>query len=207
MKKEKGITLIALVITVIILIILSTVTLNVVLGEGGLIQRAQEAKDLTEQAAFEEQQELNSLMSEMANIMSEEPEIPEPPEEHKHSYKEGVYESDETQHWQICTKCNEKGNIANHDEAVYEYDGNNHWKTCSTCGYEYDKKAHQGSTLYQNDDTYHYWKCDICGAEYNKDTHDFEWVIDKEATVIEHGMRHQECMTCGYAKPSESYQL
>ena len=49
-QKEKGITLIALVITVVILIILATVTLNVVLGEGGLIQRAQQAKDLTEQA-------------------------------------------------------------------------------------------------------------------------------------------------------------
>lgn len=37
-KQEQGITLIALVITVVILIILATVTLNVVLGEGGLIQ-------------------------------------------------------------------------------------------------------------------------------------------------------------------------
>lgn len=44
---ERGITLIALVITVVILIILATVSINVVLGEGGLIQRAQEAKDLT----------------------------------------------------------------------------------------------------------------------------------------------------------------
>ena len=33
--KERGITLIALVITIIILLILATVTLNVVLGEGG----------------------------------------------------------------------------------------------------------------------------------------------------------------------------
>ncbi len=56
--KEKGITLIALVITVVILIILATVTLNVVLGEGGLIQRAQEGKTLTEQAQKDEQDEL-----------------------------------------------------------------------------------------------------------------------------------------------------
>lgn len=75
-QKEKGITLIALVITVVILIILATVTLNVVLGEGGLIQRAQQAKDLTEQATLEEQQGLNSLMSEFTNIMAEEPEEP-----------------------------------------------------------------------------------------------------------------------------------
>ena len=78
LKQEKGITLIALVITIIILIILATVTLNVVLGEGGLIDRAQQAKDLTEQAVLEEQQGLNSLMDEMANIMAEDQTPPEP---------------------------------------------------------------------------------------------------------------------------------
>ncbi len=56
--KEKGITLIALVITVIILIILATVTITLVFGEGGLIQRAQEVLTLTEQAQKEEQDEL-----------------------------------------------------------------------------------------------------------------------------------------------------
>ena len=56
--KEKGITLIALVITVIILIILATVTITLVFGEGGLIQRAQEGKTLTEQAQKDEQDEL-----------------------------------------------------------------------------------------------------------------------------------------------------
>lgn len=70
-KREKGITLIALVITIVILIILATVSINVVLGEGGLIQRAKQAKELTEQAVLEEQQGLNSLMSEYTNIMSE----------------------------------------------------------------------------------------------------------------------------------------
>ena len=84
--QEKGITLIALVITIVILIILATVTLNVVLGEGGLIDRAQQAKDLTEQAALEEQQGLNSLMSEFTNIMAEDqtpPKIPETTQEAK----------------------------------------------------------------------------------------------------------------------------
>ena len=86
-KQEKGITLVALVITVVILIILATVSINVVLGEGGLIQRAQQAKELTEQAVLGEQQELNVLMSEYANIMAVDqtpikpPEEPTPPEE------------------------------------------------------------------------------------------------------------------------------
>ena len=88
LKNQKGITLVALVITIVILIILATVTLNVVLGEGGLIDRAQGAKDLTEQAALEEQEELNSLLSEMTNIMSEDqtpptPTIPETTQEAK----------------------------------------------------------------------------------------------------------------------------
>ena len=65
----------------IILLILATVTLNVVLGEGGLIDRAQQAKDLTEQAALEEQESLNTLMDEYANMMAEDSKIPEPPEE------------------------------------------------------------------------------------------------------------------------------
>ena len=77
--KEKGITLIALVITIVILIILATVTLNVVLGEGGLIDRAKLAKEMTEEAVLEEQQGLNSLMSEFTNIMAEDQTPPGPP--------------------------------------------------------------------------------------------------------------------------------
>ena len=56
--EERGITLIALVITIVILIILATVSINVVLGEGGLIDRAQEGKSLTDQAQTDEQEEL-----------------------------------------------------------------------------------------------------------------------------------------------------
>lgn len=83
LKSKSGITLIALVITVIILIILATVTLNVVLGEGGLIQRAQQAKELTEQAALEEQRELNSLMQEISNLMPDNDDTDYEPIEYK----------------------------------------------------------------------------------------------------------------------------
>lgn len=73
-EKVEGITLIALVITIVILIILATVSLNVVLGEGGLVDRAQQAKNLTEQAALEEQEALNSLLSEYDDILAEDKE-------------------------------------------------------------------------------------------------------------------------------------
>ena len=44
-KKEQGITLVALVITVIIIIILATVTINFAFGENGLIKRAEQASE------------------------------------------------------------------------------------------------------------------------------------------------------------------
>ena len=77
---EKGITLVALVITIVILIILATVTINVAFGDGGLIQRAQQAKNLTEEATLKEQETLNEVMSEYANIMAEDPDIPDEPD-------------------------------------------------------------------------------------------------------------------------------
>ena len=95
-SKERGITLIALVITIIILIILATVSINVVLGEGGLIQRAQQAKELTEQAALEEQQGLNSLMSEFTNIMAEDQNPPEEKSEVEEAKESGTPFGDTT---------------------------------------------------------------------------------------------------------------
>ena len=44
--KNKGITLIALVVTIVVLIILSTITVNWLFGENGIIKRAQDARDL-----------------------------------------------------------------------------------------------------------------------------------------------------------------
>ena len=60
-KETKGITLIALVITIIILLILAGITLTLVLGENGIITKAQEAKQKTEQARIEEQVSLAYL--------------------------------------------------------------------------------------------------------------------------------------------------
>ena len=52
-RQEKGITLIALVITVIILIILAGITIAGLTGEKGLIREAKTAKELTELASLE----------------------------------------------------------------------------------------------------------------------------------------------------------
>ncbi len=43
-KKEKGITLVALIITIIVLIILAGVTISLVVGDNGIIQKSKNAK-------------------------------------------------------------------------------------------------------------------------------------------------------------------
>ena len=79
LKEEKGITLIALVITIVILIILATITINLAFGENGLIQRAQDARDLHEQGASEEEELLNSvdeyLAGKLEGIIEDETEV------------------------------------------------------------------------------------------------------------------------------------
>lgn len=69
--QERGITLIALVITIVILLILATVTINVLLGKDGLIQRTQQGKVLTESAQSDEQEELISAEEYINGILSE----------------------------------------------------------------------------------------------------------------------------------------
>ncbi len=60
-NKERGITLIALVVTIIVLIILASVSINMLVGENGLITMAQRAKNETEQVQKEEEQELAGI--------------------------------------------------------------------------------------------------------------------------------------------------
>lgn len=56
------------------------------------------------------------------------------------------------------------------DNTGWHYDENNHWNTCE------------------------------CGEILNKSSHTFKWVIDKKATSVEKGSKHEECENCGYKK-------
>ena len=53
-NREKGITLVALVITIVILIILATIAIQFAFGENGLINRAQDAKNYQANADAEQ---------------------------------------------------------------------------------------------------------------------------------------------------------
>ena len=61
-KEMKGITLIALVITIVVLMILAGVSINTVLGDDGIIKKAKEAAEATRRASAEE--EMNRLVLE-----------------------------------------------------------------------------------------------------------------------------------------------
>ena len=54
LKENKGITLIALVITIIVLLILAGITIGLVTGDNGILTQAQNAKNMTEKASEEE---------------------------------------------------------------------------------------------------------------------------------------------------------
>ena len=60
-KQEKGITLIALVITIVILLILAGVSLNLVVGNEGILTRGKEAGDKYGKQSENEQQGLNDV--------------------------------------------------------------------------------------------------------------------------------------------------
>ena len=54
-KKERGITLIALVVTIIVLIILAGISINLLFGNFGVVTKAKEAKNKMEAAQYEEE--------------------------------------------------------------------------------------------------------------------------------------------------------
>ena len=47
MKRNKGITLIALVVTIVVLLILAGITINYVMGDNSIFQKAVTAKEKT----------------------------------------------------------------------------------------------------------------------------------------------------------------
>lgn len=74
-NKEQGITMVTLVITIIVLIILASISINTLIGDNGIITKARQARENIELAQIEEQTSLNQLYEEMQ--------------------KEGIYTEDE----------------------------------------------------------------------------------------------------------------
>ena len=60
-SNQKGITLIALVVTIVVLLILAGVSVNAIFSENGIIKRAQDAQNKMDQAAENDQKGINEL--------------------------------------------------------------------------------------------------------------------------------------------------
>ena len=69
MYNRKGITLVALVVTIIVLLILAGVTITSLLGDDGIIKKAGEATNRMNEAIQTEQSQMNDLMEELNSIM------------------------------------------------------------------------------------------------------------------------------------------
>ena len=70
MKKNKGITLVALVVTIVVLLILSGVSINLVLGNNGIIAKAKDAETKSAEAGQNDLKGMNVLVSEMEGALA-----------------------------------------------------------------------------------------------------------------------------------------
>ena len=70
LKKSNGITLIALVVTIIVLIILAGISINLILGDNGIITKAQEAKKAQEKAEIIESLQLEIAAKEAEKLQN-----------------------------------------------------------------------------------------------------------------------------------------
>ena len=70
MKNQSGITLVALVVTIVVLLILAGVSINLVLGENGLIAQAKEAREQTKSAEVNEKSQMDSVSDFISEVVN-----------------------------------------------------------------------------------------------------------------------------------------
>lgn len=55
----------------------------------------------------------------------------------------------------------------------------------------------------KSNQTYHWQEC-TCGDKSVLESHAFEWIVDLEATETQTGLKHKECLGCGYKTELET---
>ena len=70
MKNNKGITLVALVVTIVVLLILAGVSINLVLGNNGIIAKAKDAETKSAEARENDLKGMNSLIEQMESTLN-----------------------------------------------------------------------------------------------------------------------------------------
>ena len=70
LKRNQGITLIALVVTIVVLLILAGITINMLFSNGGIFKTAQDAANAWNEATVNEQESLNNLAEQIENLVN-----------------------------------------------------------------------------------------------------------------------------------------
>lgn len=200
MKKNRGITLIALIITVILLLILVGVSVNVII-KGNLFSNAQKAVDGTNAKVNEQQTIMDELMNEWDEIEKD---------YCSHNWKDGEILLQPT-----CTTTGKKQVVCEICGKLLEVEipalGHNYVnRVCTRCG-----EAEPGCTTH----TYGDWiitksptciaegskkrTCTVCGVEKVETIpatgeHTYgEWQVTKQATCTADGTKTKTCTGCG----------
>ena len=129
---------------------------------------------------------------------------------------------------EICNQSYGKIDTNNHISlSNWKFDETGHWKTCNDCGAIIEEAAHIGGTAtctdakkceicgqsygelnpsnhtalsgWKFDETCHWKTCSACSTDIEKTAHTFDdWIIDKEPTATEAGLKHHTCSVCHY---------
>lgn len=115
---------------------------------------------------------------------------------HEYSGTFTAENSDETEHWQVCSRCGARGSTEAHTWVLDEErsDSSGHAYRCEICQRTTETEAHSGPADGQYTETWltHSWTCGDCGMTVTED-HTF----DAEDT----------CTVCGFVSPVSGEQL
>ena len=121
------------------------------------------------------------------------------------------WSSDETNHWYNRNDSDEIAYKAEHifkwivdKEATAAQNGSKH-EECTLCHYkkaavEIPALGHDYKEEWSSDETNHWHDCNDCDVIADKAEHIFKWIVDKEATAVQNGSKHEECTVCHYKK-------
>ena len=130
LQRERGITLIALVVTIIVLLILAGVSIATLTGENGILTRAQDAKNKTEESALEEKIKLLATESIINQYTGE---------------------SEEKTSQELQDELNEQGEnvlVVQWDKyIIFDLDKNEEYRVMSDYSVEYLGESKMGNTL------------------------------------------------------------
>ena len=108
----------------------------------------------------------------------------------------------------VCDYTNEDTSVLYLKEKATCLSKAKYYYSCKECGAKSNETFESGEVLTSHsfdgvleiNANGHYYKCNKCDATKALEDHNFTWIIDKEATAIEEGLKHEECSVCNYKK-------